>query len=299
MPEPQDDLSAAFTVEGAPLTGRIVRVGPQSLDPILRRHDYPPAVALMLGEALVFAALFGSLLKVEGRLSVQAQGDGPVRLLVAEYRSDGALKGYVRVADGASEALSATRRAPPRDLIGDGVMTVTLDQGEDFTPHQGVAELDADTLAGCAENYFRNSEQIDTRVRLAVGEVLGDGPPRWRAGGMLIQRVAPDQTRGATEEAWRRSTIFFDTLTDVELIDPSLPADRLLYRLYQEDGVRMSEPRGISDVCSCDEGRLKAALSGISVVELSGLTETDGLIHATCEFCARKYLLDPAKFAGG
>ncbi len=291
--EGADDLVAAFTVDGAPLRGRIARTS-ATIDAILRRHAYPAPVALLLGEALVFASLMASLLKVDGKLSIQAQGDGLVPLLVAEHVTGGALRGYARLAPNAASELAGAHRLAPRDLVGEGVLSLTLTQGDDFAPHQGLVPMQGRTLAECAEAYFRDSEQVETRIKLAVGEVMGVGHPNyWRAGGALIQRVAADDARGDPEDAWRRAAIFLDTLTDEEMLDPALPADRVLYRLFQEDGVRMADPVPLVDQCSCDEQRLEAALAHLSAHERAELAEPDGFVHATCQFCAREYLLKP------
>ena len=160
-----DNLLAPFRLDAAPVRGRIARIGASALDPILRRHDYPRPAAMLLGEALALAALVGSLLKSEGRLVVQAQGDGPVSLLVAEHQSGG-LRGYARLRDGAAAALAKAHRLAPSVLLGDGALVMTLDQGPDTAPYQGVVPLDGDTLAACAERYFRASEQTDTGIRL-------------------------------------------------------------------------------------------------------------------------------------
>lgn len=292
-----DNLVAAFTVDGAPLRGRIARLGAGTVDAILRRHDYPAPVALLLGEAMVFASLMGALLKAEGRLIIQAQGDGPAPLMVAEHREDGSLRGYARLKDDAAQRLAGAHRLSPAEIIGDGVLAVTLDRGEDFTLHQGFVPLTGATLAACAEAYFRDSEQTQTHIKLAVGEVMEGSGAYWRAGGALIQKVAADDARGETEEGWRRSTIFFETLSDEELLDPALPADRVLYRLFQEDGVRMAEPQTLTDRCSCDEGRLIAALKNVREDELPELLEPDGFVHARCQFCARLYKITPERIA--
>lgn len=288
-----DDFIASFSLDLAPVRGRIVRAGAGALDPILRRHDYPRPVALLLGEALALAALVGSLLKVEGRLVVQAQGAGPVPLLVAEH-ANGGLRGYARLAQGAADGLASQHRLPPEALLGAGSLVMTLDEGPGKLPHQGIVPLTGHTLAACAESYFAVSEQTDTRVHLAVGEVIGAGSaPIWRGGGVLMQRVASDAARGDTSEDWSRASILFDTLTDEELVDPGLPADRLLYRLFHEDGVRMAAPEPLSDRCTCDETRLVAVMRQFPAAELADLVEPDGLLHAKCQFCSRGYRLTP------
>lgn len=288
----QDDLVAPFSLDNAPVRGRIARLG-ASVDAILRRHDYPRPVAMLLGEALTLAALVGSLLKADGRLIVQAQGQGPVPLLVAECGADGALRGYARLAEGAAEALRRENRMPPDALLGAGNLMLTLDLGADTTPYQGMVALDGDTLAACAERYFLTSEQTETRIALAVGEVFGEGAPLWRAGGALLQRIAADDRRGDPAEDWSRATILFGTVKDEELIDPDLGADRVLYRLFHEEGVRMSEGVTLADQCTCNEERLTKVMQQFPQEELRDLIEPDGLLHAKCQFCAREYRLEP------
>jgi molecular chaperone Hsp33 len=293
MTQSPDNIVATFGLNNAPVRGRIVRLGAGALDPILHRHDYPRPVALLLGEALALAALIGSLLKIEGRLVVQAQGEGLVPLLVAEH-SSGGLRGYARLADGAAEKLANANRVPPSELLGAGSLVLTLDRGPGVAPYQGIVALNGDTLATCAENFFRTSEQVDTGIRLAVGELISDGPSSWRAGGILMQRIAADDTRGDTREDWSRASILFATVTDEELIDPALGADRLLYRLFHEEGVRMDAPTSLDDRCSCSEERLTAVMRNFPQEELRSLIEPDGKLHARCQFCAREYLIEPA-----
>jgi len=288
-----DDFIAPFALDGAPVRGRIVRLGEGALDPILRRHDYPRPVALLLGEALVLAALVGSLLKADGRLVVQAQGEGPVSLLVAEHGAGG-LRGYARLAEGAAERLAVAHRLPPADLLGAGSLVLTLDLGAGHEPYQAIVPLEGDTLAACAENFFRASEQTDTAIKLAVGEVLtGDAPPSWRAGGILMQRVASDAARGDTAEDWSRATILFASLKDEEMLDPAISAERLLYMLFHEEGARMGEATVLDDRCTCNEERLTALMKQFPREELADLVEPDGAMHARCQFCAREYAITP------
>lgn len=287
-----DDLVASFSMDNAPVRGRIVRAGALALDPILRRHDYPRPVAMLLGEALMLASLIGSLLKVDGRLIVQAQGEGLVPLLVAEHNAGG-LRGYARLAEGAHERLAGAHRMRPDELLGAGNIVLTLEQ-EGMTPYQGIAPLQGTTLAACAENYFRVSEQTDTAIRLAVGEVTtADAPPTWRGGGVLMQRVASDAARGDTHEDWNRARILFATLKDEEVLDPALDADRVLYRLFHEESVRMAPATRLADRCSCNEDRLTNVMRQFPADELRDLIEPDGLLHARCQFCAREYLIEP------
>jgi molecular chaperone Hsp33 len=290
-----DDLIAPFSLDNAPVRGRIGRIGAGALDPILRRHDYPRPVAILLGEALTLVALVGSLLRADGRMVVQAQGEGPVPLLVAEHGAGG-LRGYARMAEGAADQLRKANRLPPGALLGAGSLVLTLDLGPGQEPYQGIVSLEGDTLAACAETFFRVSEQTDTGIRLAVGEVMSaNAPPTFRAGGVLMQRVAGDDARGDTSEDWVRASMLFATVKDEELVDPELPADRLLYRLFHEEGVRMGEALALEDRCSCDDERLAGVMRNFPAHELRELVEPDGMLHARCQFCSRNYVITPER----
>ena len=288
-----DDLVAPFQIEGEPVRGRIVRLG-AAVDTILAAHDYPEAVANLLGEACALAALVGSNLKFEGRLIVQAQGDGPVRYVVCDYDTAGTLRGYCRYDEGGvAEASQGFVRPGARTLLGKGVFIMTLDQGPDMDRYQGVTAIEGETLALCAEQYFAQSEQTPTRVRLAVGQADQGAGPIWRAGGMLIQNIAEDEARGPTAEAWTRTQAFFETIGEDELIDPTLSAETLLFRLFHEDGVRVFDPRPLAALCRCSKERIVGVVSSFSREEQVEMIEDDGLIRVTCEYCAKVYTVEP------
>lgn len=295
-----DDFIAAFQLDAAPLRGRYVRLGVGVIDPILRRHAYPRPAALLLGEALTLAALCAALVKQHASLTLQAQGDGPAPLLVAEARAGGALRGYLRLAPEAVERLAGAHAMPPRALIGDGALAITLDPGGGLDQVQGVVPLEGESLAACVEQYFQVSEQTPTRVRLAVAESFtGDAPAQWRAGGAIMQRLAGDAARGDPEEDWRRACLLFETVTAAELTDPALPGEQLLHRLFHEEGVRMGPRAALIDQCPCDRGRLTAVLARYTRAELEEFLEADGLVHARCQFCARDYHISPDELARG
>src|SRR6185369_9290341 len=240
MPDPSvpDDQVGAFQIEGEPVRGRLARLG-ASVDEILKAHAYPEPVANLLGEACALAALVGSNLKFDGRLIIEARGDGPVRFVVADYDTSGGLRGYCGFdAEAVAEAAKGFARPGAKSLLGAGHFMMTVDQGPDMDRYQGVTAIEGETLALCAEQYFAQSEQTPTRVRLAVGQADAGEGPAWRAGGMLIQNIAADEARGPTEEAWTRTQALFETLGEDELVDADLSSNHLLYRLFHEDGVR-------------------------------------------------------------
>ncbi|HZZ32040.1 MAG TPA: Hsp33 family molecular chaperone [Phenylobacterium sp.] len=286
-----DDAVTAFQIEGEPVRGRLARLGP-SIDEILRAHAYPEAVANLLGEACALAALVGSNLKFDGRLIVEARGDGPVRFVVADYDTSGGLRGYCGF-DAEAVAVAAANggfaRPGARSLLGSGHFMMTVDQGPDMDRYQGVTAIEGETLALCAEQYFAQSEQTPTRVRLAVGQADG----LWRAGGMLIQSVAEDDARGSTTEAWVRTQAFFETVGEDELTDPELSSQHLLFRLFHEDGVRVFGSQPLRAFCRCSQDRIETVLKSFDTAERADMVEADGRIHVTCEYCSKVYAVEP------
>lgn len=292
-PTPSDNLAAAFQIEGWPVRGRLVRLG-EAIDKILSAHAYPEPVAALLGEACVLAAILGSSLKFEGRLLVQAQGDGPVRYVVADYGTDGTLRGYCRFdPDEVAAASEGFARPGAKALLGQGMFVMTLDRGADFERTQGITPIEGESLSLAAEHYFQQSEQIPTRVHLAVGEIMTDSGRSWRAGGALIQLIAGDAARGSTEEAWDRSRALFQTLADDELLDPTISPETLLFRLFHEDGVRLEDARPLTAQCRCSKDRIAAVLGSFDPAERAEMVEDDGRIRVTCEYCATVYAIDP------
>ena len=288
-----DDLAAAFQIDGWPVRGRLVRLG-GAIDTILAAHAYPEPVAALLGEACALAALIGSSLKFDGRLLVQAQGDGPVRYVVADYGTDGTLRGYCRYDEAeVAEASKGFARPGAQTLLGKGVFVMTLDRGPDFERTQGITPIEGESLSLCAEHYFTQSEQVPTKVRLAVGQVQTEAGAQWRAGGAMIQLIAGDAARGSTEEVWDRTRALFGTLADDELVDPMISPETLLFRLFHEDGVRLEGAKTLTAVCRCSKDRIAGMLASFDPAERADMVEDDGKIHVTCEYCAKVYELTP------
>ena len=172
---------------------------------------------------------------------------------------------------------------------------MTVDQGPDMDRYQGVTAIEGETLALCAEQYFAQSEQTPTRVRLAVTQAAPKDGGAWRAGGMMIQSVAEDEARGSTTEAWVRTQAFFETVGEDELTDPELSSQHLLFRLFHEDGVRLLPAFPLRAACRCSPERVVGLLKSFPVEEVLGMVESDGRIHVTCEYCSRSYSVAPAE----
>lgn len=279
---PGADLVQPFQIEGPGLRGRLVRLG-SAIDTILTRHDYPPAVASLLAEALTLAAVLSAALKYDGVFTLQIKGSGPVKMLVADVTSAGALRGYAEV-EGEVSAPRGDGDAPVRHLVGEGYLAFTVDQGTHTDRYQGIVELTGDTLVDSVHHYFRQSEQFSAAVRLATGR---DRDGAWRAGALMLQRL-PDKerivVREERDEEWRRAVILMNSASDAELLDPALEPQELLYRLFHEDGVRVFEPQGLAFGCRCSRERAERILASLPRAEVAELT-VDGRVTVTCQFC--------------
>lgn len=294
----EDDTVAPFQIEKQPVRGRMVRMGP-ALDEILTAHNYPEPVAQLLGEAVLITVLIGASLKFEGRLILQASGDGPVSFLVADYSTAGGVRAYVKLDPERVDAAIKAAEHGLGALVGAGTMAMTIDQGPDMDRYQGVVPLEGETIAEAAEAYFAQSEQIPTRIKAAIGHWQGEGDAMmWRGGAMMIQQIAGDDSRGDAEDAWTTARALFGTLADDELIDPELSGGRVLFRLFHEDGVRLKEARKVRFECRCSRESVRNLLASFSEEEIADMIEDDA-IRATCEYCNTSYAFDAAELAPG
>ena len=292
-----DDLVQPFRIDPFALRGRLVRLGP-AIDRILSQHAYPEPVAAMLGEAITLAVVLAGALKYDGIFTLQTKGDGPIRLMVADVSTSGALRGYAQYDAAKLEAaLTGTTVAVlsvPR-LLGSGYIAFTVDQGEDTDRYQGIVELAGATLAECAQHYFRQSEQIQAGIKLSVGRAGAHGA--WRAGGLMLQRVPPEGGYGViaddVEDGWRRTMVLMSSATAEELVDPGLAPHRLLFRLFHEDGVRVYDTHPLEARCRCSRERIEGVLRLFSSDELEDMRK-EGVTTVTCEFCNQSYLFDEA-----
>lgn len=352
--DPTDDFVQPFQLEGSDVRGRMVRLGPV-LDAILKRHAYPPPVAALLGELATLSVLLGAMLKFDGVFTVQVKGAGPVTLMVVDVTQDGALRGYAQFdGDGVAAALQSAGEgagtgaegtaspaarseaarlaalmgeAVPR-LLGEGHLAFTVDQGSHTHRYQGIVALTGARLQECVEHYFAQSEQLGTRLRVAIGQILRPGGAMmWRSGGVILQEMPPAErieradkvertdtpsTPGqdgaddgdqpvslppssaptpaeAHGEDWRRCQILLDSCSGAEQLDPDLPAQALLYRLFHEEGVRVWPPRPLRDECRCSRSRILEVLASLPPEERRHLAAEGDRIEVACEFCGTAY----------
>jgi molecular chaperone Hsp33 len=305
-----DDIVLPFAVESLSTRGRLVRLG-AAIDQLLKRHQYPDPVSKLVAEAVALAALLGSTLKMDGRFQLQTKSDGPVTMLLVDFDAPSHFRALARFdktrLQHASEAGA--------DLLGQGHMAFTIDPGGEMTRYQGVIALEGQGLEAAAHHYFERSEQIPTLVRLAVGEIVTSGGGAWRAGGLVVQylpqargrRLVADFHPGdapegvephhvADDDAWAEAKARAATTEAHELIDPTLSGERLLFRLFNERGVRVYEPKPLAAVCRCSAEGVDAMLRSFKPDEVRDMVGDDGMIGVTCEFCSTKRVFNPADY---
>ncbi|MGV8932475.1 MAG: Hsp33 family molecular chaperone HslO [Luteimonas sp.] len=275
-----NDQLTRFLLDRAGVRGVCVHLD-QTWADIRAGSDYPLAVAEMLGESAAAAALFTGHTKVDGRLSVQLRGEGRVRTVFAECTAAGTLRGIARLAAGDDTPVSRDLR----QLGANAMLAITIENpgspGRDPTRYQGIVALEADALSPAFEQYFRQSEQLPTRLLLAADE--------HRAAGLMLQKLPSDQ---GDEDGWRRASALFDTLSPAELLD--WPVETLLARLFHEDDARILGSKSLHFSCSCSRERVAAMLESLGPDEASAAL-IDGQVEILCEFCGREYHFSAAE----
>ncbi len=306
-----EDHVIPFAIKPLGVRGRIVRLGPV-IDDIVSRHDYPDAVSALVAESVAMTAMLGTALKFNGKFILQTKTDGPVSRIVADYLSPGHVRG---MASFDQERVTANPISKQKELLGEGYLAMTVDQGQDMERYQGIVPLGQNTLAEAAHTYFQQSEQIPTRLRVAAGPLLarGEKTKHWRAGAILVQHlpseggVSPiieqmgDAPEGITPEVdegdtWVKARLLLDTVEDHELLDPTLTSEQLLYRLYHEDGVTVYPAIPISRHCTCSHEAVESMLRNFASEDRADMIK-DGAIQVVCEFCSTAYRFKPADFA--
>lgn len=280
------DLLHRFLFERLPVRGHLVRLD-ASWRAVIEHHEYPEAVTTALGEAIAASALMAGALKFEGRLSLQFEGPGPVRLLLAQCTHRHAIRGVARHDE-----------LPPGvvtegGLFGDGQLAVTIEQQEGGERYQGVVPLESERLSANLEAYFERSEQLPSRLVLAA-------TPE-RVAGLLLQRVAigdagTEAEVAEADDAWRRLGLVAATLTPRELLD--LPCRDLLRLLFREDDIRLFDGTPVFFQCSCSRERVAGILQALGGEEVHSLLRERGDVEVRCEFCNRAWRFDAVDVAG-
>jgi molecular chaperone Hsp33 len=293
--DPAADVCLPFLVNGGAFRGRVVRLTATATE-ILKRHDDPEPVGILLGEAMATAVALAGGLKYTGVFSLQIQSKGPVRMLVTDVTSEGDLRCCARFDKDelAREMTRASKGGLLPHLTGPGGhLAFTVDQGPDTERYQGIVELSGESLADAVHHYFRQSEQLESALKIAVAPPVGP-EGQWIAAAVLLQRMPEEggirlTSRDDLEDAWRTAVILLGSLKNSELLDLTLSPERLLTRLFITIGVVPQTRRPIRFKCRCSQDRSERILASFPVEEISSYAE-DGKIHMTCEFCRADYV---------
>lgn len=295
---PYGDFVLPFDIAKAGVRGRLVRLDAASAR-ALGAHALPEPAARVAGEAVALGALLGTALKLDGRLTIQTKGDGPLDIVTADYygadenRHRG-VRGYARLDTARFEVLADTAFTA---LAGKGALAITIEPKIGGKTYQGIVELSPDGIAPSAETYFAQSEQLPTVIRLAAAPlyIAGDKQPHWRAGGMMLQ-MTPESAKQGIEtrsDDWDRLSLLLKTVEDLELVDTTLAPETLLWRLFHEDEVRVHPPEPVIFRCDCNADRITQVLKAYAPQEREGLADPDGVIRARCEFCGKTHEIGP------
>ncbi len=301
-----DSYVLPFEVRLLGIRGRIVRLG-SVIDEILAKHDYPVPVSAMLAKSVALASILGTSLKFQGKFILQTKTNGPVSMIVADFASPNGVRGIAKF-----NAHSLAKANTEAAMLGVGHLVMTVDQGVDMERYQGIVPLGDGTLTDAAHTYFQQSEQIPTRLRLAAApmQLRGDKSQHWMAGAIFIQHLpreggisplqfssgdAPaEDNQPSEDDDWVKARILLETVEDHELLDPTLPSEDLLYRLYHEDGVTVFPPIELTRHCTCSRETVASLLRGFTVEERTDMIK-DGQVVATCEFCSTVYTFTPSE----
>lgn len=283
---PNSDSLFRFIVEGCNVRGQLVYLD-KSWRELASRHDYPPVVRRLLGEAVSAAALLSATIKFDGALSIQASGDGGLRLLIAQATANGTLRGLARW----KGELHGNHLS---ELLGNGRLIISIDPGKGRERYQGIVELDSDGLCQSLRGYFSQSEQLPTRLWLAVDEE--------RVAGLLLQRVpepvgkdSPLHIADMTGDAWRQTVEHADAIDSSELLDLDVPA--LLARINGDRPVRLYRGDDWRFLCSCSREKVTEVLRALGREDLESLIEERGRVKVNCEFCNADFNFDAVDVA--
>ena len=272
----QEDSFRRFLFEDLGVRGEFVRLG-NSWKSVLERHPYPETVSRQLGQALAAVVLLSATIKFKGALILQVQGDGPLHTLVVQATDQRTVRGIAHWRGEVPEG-------PLDAVFGSGRIVLTV-QCEGTEPYQGVTELVGDTLAAAIEHYFLRSEQLATRLWLAAD-------PQ-RAAGLFLQEVPGSHQ---DSEDWSRVCLLADTVTGNELL--TLPSENLLYRLFNEERVRLFEPEVVTFSCNCSRDRIERVLVALGRAEIEETLRVEPSIAVHCDFCNRLYQFDAVDIGG-
>lgn len=295
-----NDKCLSFNLDNNAFRGRIVRLD-NVLNEMFSRQNYPDNVAAAVAETSALGVLISSLMKFDGIFTLQMQGNGPLSVLVADVTSEGKVRATAKYDAKAIEDAQVLRKTegqiePAPHWLGQGNLIFTIDQGKNTELYQGVVDLQGKNLAECALRYFKNSEQIDTHLRLFLQK---DGNV-WKSAGILIQKMPTKGGKNGTDdtdelaELWNEDKILNDSLKQEEFFDEKLSLEDLLFRLFHEHQVRVAKANEYYFGCRCSREKLLNTLSSMKKEDIDDMVE-NGKITATCNFCGQVYSFDKSE----
>ena len=292
------DNCIAFHIDNGAFRGRLIRID-KVINTILNKHHYPLPVSAVVAEAVVLAAMLASNLKYNGLFTLQTQSNGPVSMVVVDVTSEGKIRACARFDEerlAHSQALRKTdgQIEPAPHLMGEGHLAFTVDQGPDTELYQGVVDLQGKTMSELALRYFKQSEQIDTWLKLYLKAPEGDSQS-WQAAGLMLQKLP--EIGGKVQEGediaaqWEEACVFAQSLQENEVFDASLSSTEILHRLFHGNNLVISKSIDYVFGCRCSREKLLHTLSSFSEEEIASMVENNK-ITAECNFCSEKYVFD-------
>ena len=268
--EKDQDQLYRFLFEDLGIRGEIISLDASWLA-AQANHQYPDAVAEQLGQALAATLLLSATIKFNGTLTLQVQGDGLISMLVAQASEQQSVRGLAHWQQQASAEQA-------KSLFGDGRLVITIkpEQGESY---QGIVSLEGDSILDGVQTYFKQSEQLKTRLWFAVNEQ--------RAVGLLLQELPAQQNE---QDSWQRIEMLANTITQQELLE--LPSEQVLYRLFHEESIRLFEPKPVKFQCDCSKQKVEASLINLGHAEILSILQEKGSIEVDCGYCNQHYHFD-------
>lgn len=275
--------SQPFVLFDGAVRGRLVRLNGVA-ETILRRHNYPDTVSQVLSEAMAAAAALADTLKFDGSFTLQIQSNGPVHTLVTDITSERALRGCAKFHAEELDGRAGDSTPNLMHVLGQGHVAFTVDQGPDMDRYQGIVELAGAGIGDCIHQYFRQSEQLETAIKVVAGKTADAA---WQAAAIMVQRM-PDEgghiPTESEEDAWRSAVILLSSVTDAELLNSELTEEDVLRRLFGTVGGRLLAPHSIAVGCRCSRERSEKILASFPMEEIRDMS-VDGVVSMTCEFC--------------
>ncbi|MDC0394263.1 Hsp33 family molecular chaperone HslO [Alphaproteobacteria bacterium] len=289
---PPNSFVIPFYLTGGPqnktpkIIGRICRLVPP-IQQILDRHHYPDSVNSLLAEAMVITSCLSTTFKLDGVITLQAKGEGPIKTLFCDVSNDGHIRSYAAYDEQEVEQISKQKAEIP-EVMGEGYMAFTIEQNGPNQRYQGIVDLSGKTVADAVTTWFKNSEQVHTEFITKVQKQDGE----WIAATLMLQKIADtggieDDTGIELADIWSEAKIFAQSVTENEFLDPALELETLLYRLFHELGIYIQPKRPIIDKCRCSDEKVETMLRSIHKDELQTLADENGDLVVDCEFCKK------------